>query len=37
MEQDLDVFKMVQTIYKLKASIKVLATKMNDKAIYSEI
>jgi hypothetical protein len=37
MEQDLDVFKMVQTIYKLKASIKVLAAKMNDKSIYSEI
>jgi hypothetical protein len=37
MEQDLDVFRMVQTMYKLKASIKVLASKMNDKSIYLEI
>ena len=37
MREDLDVFKIVQTLYKLKSSIKVIVNKMKDPAIFKEI
>jgi hypothetical protein len=37
MRKDLDVFKMVQTLYKLKSSIKVIASKMKDPNILKDI
>ena len=37
MRDDLDVFKIVQTLYKLKSSIKVIVSKMKDPAIFNEI